>query len=317
MSSSSHGTLARWYLSLSRHLDAGLSLVQGIRTIEGPPRRDRERLADNLASGNGLDSVLGAAPSWLSETDRQLISAGHGSGNLPEILRQLAGQHQSKQRAIRAVIGACVYPLFVLHFAVLVLPAGQLMTGSPVDYFRSVFNLLVPLWAVITLLVIGVRARIRILEGLGDWLPGIRGYRRYGAFRDICLVLRAFLSAGCRLDEAWYGACAATGRRRYIAAGVRCAATVQAGSPPSSVLGELGLFPPEFVEVYRTGEETGKLEESLRYLQDEYEHKAAGSLASAAFWYPKLLFLIVALFMAWQVLQFYAGYFQSIEEMME
>lgn len=317
MSTTSHGNLARWYLSLSRHLDAGLSLVQGIRSIEGPPLRDRERLADALASGAGLDSVLESAPPWLSETDRQLISAGHGSGTLPETLRQMAGQHQTRQRAIRAVVGACLYPLFVLHFAVLVLPAGQLMTGTIADYLRSVLGLLLPFWAVLLLLAAGIRWRVRPLFRLGDWLPGIRGYRRFGALRDVCLVLRAFLSAGCRLDEAWYGACQATGRRAYVEAGVRCAATIQAGAPPSGVLPELALFPAEFIQVYRNGEETGKLEESLRYLEEEYGLKASASLASASFWYPKVIFLIIALFMAWQVVQFYAGYFETIEDMLE
>ena len=317
MSTTSHGKLARWYLSLSRHLEAGLSLVQGIRSIEGPPLRDRERLADALAAGSGLDSVLAVAPSWLSATDRQLISAGHASGTLPETLRQMAGQHQTRQRAIRAVIGACIYPLFVLHFAVLVLPVGQLMTGTVADYLRSVLSLLLPLWLVLLLVWAGVRCRIRVFGWIGDWLPGVRGYRRFGALRDVCLVLRAFLTAGCRLDEAWYGACAATGRRAFVQAGVRCATAIQAGAPPSSVLSGSAPFPAEFVQVYRSGEETGKLEESLLYLEDEYGHRASSALATASFWYPKLLFLVVALFMAWQVVGFYAGYFETIEGLLE
>ena len=93
--------------------------------------------------------------------------------------------------------------------------------------------------------------------------------------------------------------------------------TVQQGSPPSSVLPELKVFPRDFVRLYRSGEETGKLEESLAVLEEEYGRKATASLAAASFWYPKLLFLVVAVFLALQVIGFYAGYFKMIEDMIE
>lgn len=317
MSHTGHGALARWYYALAQHLEAGLNLVEGLRSIDGPPAKDRLRMATALAGGTDLDAVLQEAPAWISGTDRQLISAGHSSGTLPDTLRRLSEGHESKQRAFRAALGASIYPLVILHFAVFVLPAGQLISGSIEDYLRSVFTLLIPLWIILVVIVIGVRMRLGFFGWLGDLLPGIRGYRRYGALHDVCLVLRAFLGAGCLLDEAWYGACAATGRRSFIQAGVRCATTVQQGSPPSQVLPDLKVFPPDFVRLYRSGEETGKLEDSLAVLEEEYGRKAAQSLAAASFWYPKLLFLVVAVFLAFQVVGFYAGYFEMIEDMIE
>lgn len=317
MSQTGHGALARWYYALAQHLEAGLSLVEGVRSIEGPPLKGRQRMATDLAAGMDLDSVLKDAPSWMSGTDRQLISAGNTSGTLPDTLRRISTGHETKHRAFRAAIGASIYPLVILHFAVFVLPAGQLMSGSIADYLRAVFGLLIPLWIILLLIIVGVRMRIGLFGWLGDLLPGIRGYRRNGALRDVCLVLRAFLGAGCRLDEAWFGACAATGRRPLIKAGMVCAQTVQAGSPPSQVLPNLKVFPPDFVRLYRSGEETGKMDESLAVLEEEYGRKASAALAAASFWYPKLLFLGVAIFLAWQVVGFYAGYFEMIEEMIE
>jgi len=317
MSHTGHGTLARWYHALAQHLEAGMTLVDGIRSIEGPPAGDREPMATALSSGLDLDAVLTDAPAWISNTDRQLISAGHGSGTLPDVLRGLAARHEIQQQALRAVIGAMIYPLVILHFAVFVLPAGRLISEGISDYLQAILTLLVPLWVILLIIVAGVRCRVRLFGWLGDFLPGIRGYRRNSALRDICLVLRSFVSAGCRLDEAWYGACEATGRQRYIQAGIRCATTVQAGSPPSQVLPELKVFPPDFIRIYRSGEETGKLEESLTILEGEYGRKASASLAAASFWYPKLLFLMVAVFLAWQVVGFYAGYFEMIDDLIE
>jgi len=310
-----HGRLARWYYALAQHLEAGLSLVEGIRSLEGVPVRDRKRMADALASGTPVDDVLNEAPAWVSETDRQVISAGHTAGVLPSTFRNLSDQHRSRQQAQRAVLGASIYPILVLHFAIVVLPAGQLVSGSVGDYLREVFSLLVPLWFFLALLVFAIKWRIRAIGVVGDLLPGIRGYRRYGALRDVCSVLRAFLTAGCRLDEAWYGACAATGRQSFIKAGVRCAETIQAGSPPSGILDQLKVFPPEFCRIYRSGEQTGKLEDSLRLLEEDYGRKAATSLAAASFWYPKILFLAVAVYLAVKVVGFYAGYFDMIDSL--
>jgi len=274
-------------------------------------------MADALAAGSSVDTVLRDAPPWLPETDRQLISVGDTSGRLPSVFRDLADQHRSRQKAQRAVLGAAIYPMFILHFAIVVLPAGQLVSGSVGDYLQEVFSLLIPLWGFLVALGWAIKSRIRVIGAIGDLLPGIRGYRRYGALRDVCAVLRAFLTAGCRLDEAWYAACAATGRKAFIAAGIRCAETVQAGSPPSEILDQLGVFPAEFSQIYRSGEQTGKLEESLGLLEEEYARQASSCLAAASFWYPKLLFLAVALYLAVKVIGFYAGYFDQINSMMD
>jgi type II secretory pathway component PulF len=317
MATVGHGRLARWYQALAQHLEAGLSLVEGIRSLEGVPAVDRKKMADALAAGTPVDLVLNEAPTWISETDRQVISAGHTAGVLPSTFRSLAGQHRSRQQAQRAVLGASIYPILVLHFAIVVLPAGRLISGSVGDYLQEILSLLIPLWLFLALLVCAIRWRIRAVGAVGDLLPGIRGYRRYGALRDVCAVLRAFITAGCRLDEAWYGACAATGRRSFIKAGVRCAGIVQAGAPPSGILDQLKVFPPEFCQIYRNGEQTGKLEESLSLLEDEYGRKAAVSLAAASFWYPKILFLGVAVYLAAKVVAFYSGYFEMIDSMMD
>jgi type IV pilus assembly protein PilC len=270
-------------------------------------------MADALAAGTTVDAVLNQAPAWISETDRQVISAGHTAGVLPLSFRNLSDQHRSRQRAQKAMLAASIYPVLVLHFAIVVLPAGQLVSGSVEGYLREVFALLVPLWVFLAVLVCSIKWRIRWIGAVGDLLPGIRGYRRNGALRDVCAVLRAFLTAGCRLDEAWYGACAATGRRSFVQAGIRCAGIVQAGSPPSEILDQLKVFPPEFCRIYRSGEQTGKLEDSLDLLEDEYDRKATASLAAASFWYPKILFLVVAVYLAVKVVGFYAGYFETID----
>ncbi len=61
-------------------MTAGMSLIESIATVVGPPPADLKKMAAELTSGVSVDEVLQNAPKWLPQVDRQLISAGAASG---------------------------------------------------------------------------------------------------------------------------------------------------------------------------------------------------------------------------------------------
>jgi type II secretory pathway component PulF len=66
--------------------------------------------------------------------------------------------------------------------------------------------------------------------------------------------------------------------------------------------------------MYETGERTGTLDESCRRLAVWHREEGSRQLKALAEWVPKLVYLLVAGFVAWQVIRFWTGYFSGIQK---
>jgi type II secretory pathway component PulF len=274
-------------------------------------------MAAELTSGVSVDEVLQNAPKWLPKVDRQLISAGAASGRLADIFQQLAFRHEIKSKMATKAVGASVYPLLVLHFAIIALPAEKIFSEDFSAYFSSVVSVLIPFWIFLAALVFAVMKKIRGVIRLIMMLPLLKSYRENQALADLCFTLNAFLTAGCRIDVAWFGASEATGVKRYAKIGLEMVQVVSSGQSPGDYLKQTTAFSTDFVQLYCNGEKTGQLEKNLEFLNRQYQTAAENRMSAASFWYPKLLFAGVAFYIAFKVLSFYIGYFRQIGEMLE
>ena len=83
---------------------------------------------------------------------------------------------------------------------------------------------------------------------------------------------------------------------------------------PAEAVAESPEVPELFAHTYKTGEITGKLDESLNRLRALYQEEGTRKLRTLAQWSPKIVFLAVALMIACKVVSFYLGYFQRIAD---
>ncbi len=75
--------------------------------------------------------------------------------------------------------------------------------------------------------------------------------------------------------------------------------SVSAGLPRS--------LPPEFVQAWEVGEESGSLEEVALRLANLTGERAEMTLADLARIVPRILYILIVVFVAVQVVTFYAG----------
>lgn len=269
-----------------------------------------------MRAGETVDAVLAEAPRWLPEVDRYVLSSAAQSGQLVETLLVLSHQHAFAGRQAAATLGATVYPLFLVHFAVLSLPVHVLIMESGAAYLRTVGPFLVPLWAVIALLAWATIRRHWWLRALMRLVPLLRGYTKNRSVADLSFTLRAYLVAGETVDVAWFGAARACNDRRLRRLGEKVSAQARRGVPPGELIGKTRALPEDFVSLYQTGEQTGQLDENLAHLWELFSERAAGKMRSASFWYPKLLLVAVAIGIAYVVVQTYLAHFNSVLEML-
>ncbi len=321
----SHKNLSRWYLQTGQNLDAGISIGQAMQSAGGAPAEDVTVMAQQLQAGLSVDEVFKNAPSWLPQADRFLISAAGTSGRIPDALKKLSERHKLAAENISRTIFATLYPLGVLHFGALLFPILDLVefseSGSmqfhPEDYLRNVLVFLLPLWAILGTIIFLSRRRSPIIFHLMRTLPGLRGYSKSKSLADFSFALESFLYAGAPMAESWFASGMVSGDPNVQNASLQITNQIKTGQPPGNYLTQYKVFPDEFVTLYRTGEQTGRLDANLLLLNRQYQEKADKSLSVASTWYPKLIFLIIAIYAGIKMMAFYSQYLGGILKMLE
>ena len=308
---------ARWYAQMASFVNAGFTIERAVETATGLGAEKRDGLLQRLRAGDSLDQSIERGAPWIPDLDRQLIAAGEACGRLPEMFRRLADKHEERVGAGRRALMAALYPLAVAHFAVLAFPIKiAVIDGDLAGYAWTVFQVLVPGWVLGLGFFWAVRRQLRPAVVLLDLLPWVGGYRRARALADLAFVLEAQVVAGISLDIAWLQAVLAAGDRRLEPVAIAVADTVQRGEPVSVAITGRRELPPPFEAFWTNGEETGRLDESLKQLHRHFVEIASRKLVIASLVYPKVLFALIAIWVAIQILSFYAGYFRQFEEFM-
>ena len=309
--------LAAWYFQLAQTLEAGVPLLEALAAPGGPQPGARAAMVARLRAGAALATELAAAGRWLPRVDVHLLVAGALAGRLPASCRQLAAYHERVARLTGRAMLAALYPLAVLHLGALVLPLRQLVLGSALLYAQQVLVVLVPLWLALAAVFIVLGRHPGLRRRVFACLPWVAGFQRARDLGVLAAVLEAHVANGLPAAAAWRAAGAATGAPVLEALGQRLAAEAEAGRPPGLALAGEGVVPPEFAHAYRTGEQSGRLDESLGWLARRHEEEAGRQLGLAALWYPQFVLLAVAAWVAAAVVSLYAGYLRDLLRVLE
>jgi len=150
------------------------------------------------------------------------------------------------------------------------------------------------------------------IETLLNRIPIAGSARRSLALARLSSALEALLSSGVTILEAWPLAGAASGspalRRTILSWQPRLAA----GITPADALDSSAEFPDLFSQMYRTGEISGTLDDTLRRLHAIYLDEGTRKLKAICDWLPKIAYLFVAGMIAYRVISFYSGYFKQV-----
>jgi type IV pilus assembly protein PilC len=322
---------AELYHQLNQLMSAGIPIVRALEQIKRSPpalsfRAPLQRLLDALTRGATLAESLQSLD-WLPAFDLALIGAGEQSGRLDTCFRLLADYYNDRARVIKQVISQLIYPVGLIHLAALVflivLPfAASQFNASLTLLFAKAALILLPLYGAVALLIYATQSkhgeswRARI-EAFLRLVPILGKARHYLALSRLAAALEALISAGVNIFEAWDLAATASGSpalRRAVAA---WKPRVVAGQMPSEAVRLCPLFPETFANLYASGEISGKLDESLRHLNRLYNEDGSRKLNAFATWMPRLLYLLVALMIAYKIIQFYTAYFNQISTIMK
>jgi type II secretory pathway component PulF len=317
---------AELYRQLAQLTSAGIGVIQALEQIKrNPPARSfrepLQRLIGEIGEGRTLTESFRML-AWLPDFDLALIEAGEQCGRLDTCFHSLANYYEERARIIKEVIAHLVYPVGLIHLAVfiflIVLPfAGSQFSASLPLLFAKAVLILAPFYFGIALMIYVLQNKHN--ENWRAWVesvlrvvPLLGSARHHLALARLAAALEALNSAGVNIIEAWNLAATASGSpalRRAVAA---WKPQLAAGQTHAEILRRCPQFPETFVNLYASGEVSGKLDDSLARLHQYYTEEGTRQMNAFARWAPRLLYFLVALIIAWKIIGFFTSYFNQI-----
>jgi type II secretory pathway component PulF len=317
---------AELYHQLGIMLSAGLTFHQALEHLKRNPA-DRSLLQktshwlERLNEGYSVTEAARRLGNWMPSFDLALLEAGEQSGRLDACFKLLALYYRERAKLVKQTINDLVYPLFVLHMAVVVFPFIEFFkSGNLARFILTVLGVLVPMYALVFCMIYASQGRHgerwrALLERVFRPIPVLGTARRDLALARLAAALEALLNAGVPIIGAWELAATASGSpalRRTVQ--TWRAPLTEGGSTPSELLSNSGQFPSIFASLYHTGEVSGQLDQTLGRLHTLYLEEGVRRMRLVARWGPQIVYFAVALYVAFRVIQFYTGYFRMIDD---
>lgn len=322
----SRSEMANFIREEATAVQAGLPLVQGLRTIARANRSPRQKamlahLIEQVESGRSLSE---AAASWgrpFSDLTINLFRAGEASGKLPEILEQCATLLDKDVKLRRTLTSGLIYPaiLAVLITIALVIIVTYIVPTilAPFAGQLSADKLPVP-----TRIVMGAAAFLKaywwIIAGFlaGLAFLAVSLWRRPSSrlaidrmllrvplvgkvLRDVA-VARFTRTLGTLVDA---GLPALTGLKVTKATLGNAAMEkvidevceqVSSGKTISDPMERSGYFPPLLTQIVGLGERSGRLPQMLKQAANVFEDRTEMSVKIFTTLFPPLLIVVAA-----------------------
>jgi len=320
--------LGLFYRQLATLLDAGVTLDRAVEVAGrglGRPagRRMVKAIVEGIKSGEQLHVLLRDYPHVFREWHVELIATGERTGRLPAILRDLAATCAERVERRRAIITELAYPAVVVHAMFFLWRVPELFLGQ-ISLGQYLLSALGPL-GIIYGIVFGTYAGLR----LGAFSPTLRRavltvlhavpvignvVMKLSTAR-FAMALRSLYEAGVDLQHALPPAGRASGNDVLAAAAQRASEAIAAGSTLYDALADTRCFPEATLSMLATGEEAGRLDETLAKIEHTHSEEARHAIKILSRAFTLLAYMLVALAVAARVIGFfmqYASMLQSI-----
>lgn len=314
------------YHQMAASLAAGLELVRTLQMLSANPpgrgmRHPLRRVIQRLEDGATFGEALRAQGSWAPPFDIALLEAGELSGRLDHACQLLSRAYVDRARLLRVMMIGLAYPVFVFHFAFLILPVTHLVSlfqgGELSAFVMAKLMFFIPFYlAVLAIIFLSQGSRGRgwrsLLERFTGLVPVLGKARRALSLSRLSLALDALLNAGVAAVRAWPLAASASGSPALEREVERWKPRLDDGQPAGDLILTSSRFPQHFRSVYASSELSGRVDEALPRLAEHYREEGERGMKVAAGLLTALVYGAVLVVVAYQIVSFWLGYYSRI-----
>lgn len=289
---------------LATMIDSGLVLSESVDILvsqQANPnfKKVLEVVSRDLKSGLDLASALRKHPRVFPSLYCSLVKAGEQAGNLDVILNQMANNLERDREFKSRVRGAMIYPVMIMLMMVVVIGIMMFFVVPKLTglYTQSDIELPLPTkiligsssffisywWAMlvaIIVFVIGFRKWVATPEGRYNFdalllkTPIIGRVISGAAMTNFTRTLGLLTTAGVPILDSITIVADVIGNSVYKKALLETRLGVERGLTMSAQLQMVGVFPNIIPQMYRVGEETGKIDKVSFKMADYFESEA-------------------------------------------
>ncbi|MBI4363470.1 MAG: type II secretion system F family protein [Candidatus Doudnabacteria bacterium] len=313
---------------LATLINAKVPIVQALKILRMQVSSKRlqniiAEISSKVESGNSLSEAISQYPNIFSNLYVSLVHAGELSGTLDESLSYLATQLEKDYELRSKVIGAMIYPAFIisallvvgiLMFIFVLPPLVSILQEAQVDLpittkiLIAATNIIQHFWWLLLLaltgLAIGLRVYIRTYSGrlMIDYFK-IKSPIFGKLFVKIYMSrfarnLSTLLAGGIPVVKALDAVADIVGNQVYKEIILDASQKVRNGKSISSALTEDPEFPPIVSQMIQIGESTGELQQILDKLASFYEKEVEGVLKILTTLIEPIIMLILGMAVA-------------------
>ncbi len=281
-------------------LRSGVPLLKALELLveqfKGRMRSILITIKDGVKEGQSLAQNLSRYPKVFDTIYVQLVRAGEASGNLEMVLDRLVEYMEQREALIKKIKGALRTPLIQLAAVVLLviglllfvipqlaatvesmggkLPGSTAFLMSIGDFIFSYY--LVIIGGLIALVATfmywrSTESGARMIDKIKLKLPMVGYFSRMGAIVQFCRTLGMLLAGGVNLSQALDIVVSIVDNRILATTLSQARERIIKEGRIAEYLQQTGIFPPIAIYLIKTGEETGKLDDMLLLVAQNYE----------------------------------------------
>jgi type IV pilus assembly protein PilC len=285
---------------LATFVRVGVPIMDGLAVLREQAgsalmRKALGEMITDLGTGSSLSDALGRFPNIFSGLYVEMIRSAELSGNLDDVLKQLANYMSRDEGSIRKVRNAMIYPAIVIGLALAVisvligfvlpafarlfadfratmpLPTRILLTVGVFcrDHLALIF---ITLAVSITLAVLASRTNRgrNLFDGALLRVPLLGTIVRYSIVERYLRTLATLARAGVPITQMLDTANRSLGNLVFQHGLAAVRPQMLSGDGFARPLARTGLFPRLVIQMVKVGEETGSLDANLEEAADHY-----------------------------------------------
>ncbi len=333
------GNLVFFTRQLATMFSAGLTLERAIHGLAVEEKHSRlkkvlTKVAENIRKGLNLSEALSRHPGVFSNLYIALTKAGEVSGNLNEILDQLATYLENLDDTRRKVRSAMTYPIFMMVFMIMMVSAmfiwiipkfsdvyAQLGANLPAatrtlvgmsQWMSANFGSIL-FFSLLTLLGIWLISKTKkggfIIDSIKLKFPIFGSLINQAILNKFCKTFGILIGAGVPVLDSTKLLSKVVDNRVFEEATNEASNYIREGYNISTALRRTELFPPIMLQLASTGEETGELDSLLDRAADYYYKQVTALVERMTTLIEPLLILAVGVVIAIMVVITYLPVF--------
>ncbi len=314
--------LMLFYRELAQLVGAGVPIIEALETLHSHGGHSRFSrviglLKQELAVGTSLGGAFAMFPDVFPVLHANIIKYSEASGRLVQGITSLADYMEKEYALQQSLIVGLAYPVILLHAAMFLLPVINAVGCKKGGYFAGFLEIFIPVYGGIFLiyLIFSICKSTGLKAGLDNFIlaiPKIGHIVRQFALARFIRALQSLSASGVSIISGWKMAGEACGNNAVRNAILSGLPLLQSGQSLSQAFIHTRVFPPNMISLIATAEKSGNIVQVLNTIANFAEKENDTAIAVLNSIIPVLVYLLIAGFIAFLIVAFYTGYFNSI-----